>query len=322
MKLLDWLLPHDDRKRKISSVLITATLSAALSAGLIYIAGDYGATLFIFMPILMGVCSTVLFGYRRDVTNFEALGVSTASLIVFGLLLVCVAMEGVLCLVMAAPLTMVLAWLGSLIGCQITNAPARNPMAILLVMVSAVPTLAFVEKDTKPELSSVVSSVEIAADPQTVWKNVVEFPELTAPDEFIFKTGIAYPINAKIEGTGVGAVRHCNFTTGSFVEPVTVWDEPRLLRFDVLEQPAPMKEISFWDVNAPHLHDYFVSKQGQFKLTKLANGNTLLEGTTWYYHNIRPEFYWSIWSNHIVHKIHERVLVHIKKTSELETGGL
>ena len=33
-----------------------------------------------------------------------------------------------------------------------------------------------------------------------------------------------------------------------------------------------------------------------------------LEGTTWYYHNIKPDFYWRIWSNYIIHKIHERVL--------------
>jgi hypothetical protein len=77
-----------------------------------------------------------------------------------------------------------------------------------------------------------------------------------------------------------------------------------------------MKELSFWDIDAPHLHDYFVSKQGQFKLTALPNGKTLLEGTTWYYHNIKPAFYWQLWSDHIIHKIHDRVLTHIKTNSE------
>mgnify|MGYP002661044596 CR=1 FL=1 len=114
----------------------------------------------------------------------------------------------------------------------------------------------------------------------------------------------------------MGAIPHCNFNTASFVEPITVWDQPHLLKFTVDEQPAPMKEISFWDIDAPHLHDYFVSKEGQFKLTALPNGKTKLEGTTWYYHNIKPAIYWKIWSNYIVHKIHERVLEHIKKTSE------
>ena len=85
-----------------------------------------------------------------------------------------------------------------------------------------------------------------------------------------------------------------------------------------MQQPTPMKELSIWDINAPHLHDYFVSKQGQFKLTQLANGNTLVEGTTWYYNDIKPAFYWQIWSDPIIHKIHNRVLEHIKINSELE----
>jgi hypothetical protein len=178
--------------------------------------------------------------------------------------------------------------------------------------------MSFIEKEFAPTLSSVTTSIEINADPNRVWKNIVEFPQLDEPNEFIFKTGIAYPINASIEGTGVGAIRHCNFSTGSFVEPITIWDEPNLLKFDVLQQPTPMKELSIWDINAPHLHDYFVSKQGQFKLTQLANGNTLVEGTTWYYNDIKPAFYWQIWSDPIIHKIHNRVLEHIKINSELE----
>lgn len=176
--------------------------------------------------------------------------------------------------------------------------------------------MGFIEKNSKPELNSVVTSIEIETDAETVWKNVIEFPALDTPSEFIFKIGIAYPVDAKIEGVGIGAVRHCNFTTGSFVEPISVWDQPNLLKFSVAEQPAPMKELSFWNVDAPHLHDYFVSKEGQFKLTRLPNGNTLLEGTTWYYHNIKPAFYWQLWSEPIIHKIHERVLKHIKMNSE------
>ena len=131
----------------------------------------------------------------------------------------------------------------------------------MLVLIFFVPLTALVEKDTTPEVTSVVSSIEIDAPPDVVWKHLIEFPPIPEPDELLFKTGIAYPINARIEGTGVGAIRHCNFTTGSFVEPITIWDAPRLLRFDVEQQPAPMRELSFWDIDAPHLHDYFVSTQ-------------------------------------------------------------
>jgi hypothetical protein len=141
--------------------------------------------------------------------------------------------------------------------------------------------------------------------------------QLAEPSEFIFKTGIAYPTNATITGQGVGAVRHCNFSTGSFVEPITIWNEPNLLQFDVVDQPEPMKELSPYDIHPNHLHGYWVSKKGQFKLNRLANGHTLLEGTTWYVNRIKPGFYWTLWSDYIVHSIHERVLEHIKTESEM-----
>ena len=155
--------------------------------------------------------------------------------------------------------------------------------------------------------------------PETVWKNVISSSrrsESPGP-EFIFRTGIAYPINAEISGQGVGAVRHCNFSTGSFVDPISVWDEAKLLKFDVDSQPEPMKELSFYSyVHPNHLHGYWVSKGGQFKLTALPNGHTLLEGTTWYVNKIEPGGYWTLWSDYIVHKIHERVLGQIKIHAE------
>lgn len=317
-QLIVKILPTDDKKRKWTAVGLTVVISGLLTLWGIYGIGQYGIALFILTPLFIGAGSTILYGLKKEITKREAwliglltLGIFTAGLLIF-------AIEGVICIAMAAPFGILLTWVGSLIGFTIINKTPNNAPTVMLILIGIIPTMAFIEKDSEPTLTPVVTSIEINADPQMVWKNVVEFPQLDNPTEFIFKTGIAYPINAKIEGTGVGAVRHCNFTTGSFVEPITVWDEPRLLKFDVVEQPAPMKELSFWDIDAPHLHDYFVSKQGQFKLTALPNGKTRLEGTTWYYHKIKPAIYWQIWSDHIIHKIHERVLTHIKTNSENE----
>jgi hypothetical protein len=315
---IEKILPTDDKKRKWLAVGLTVFISGLLTLWGIYGIGQYGIALFIFTPLFIGAGSTIIYGLKNKITykqawriGFLTLGVYTAGLLIF-------AIEGVICIAMAAPIGVLLTWLGSLIGYVIIDKIPNNAPTTMLFLIGIIPTMAFIEKDSEPILVSVVTSIEINADPQTVWKNVIEFPQLDEPTEFIFKTGIAYPIDATIEGIGVGAIRHCNFTTGSFVEPITVWDEPHLLKFDVIEQPEPMKELSFWDIDAPHLHDYFVSKQGQFKLIDLPNGNTLLEGTTWYYHNIQPAFYWQLWSNHIIHKIHERVLIHIKKNAENE----
>lgn len=316
MKILDNILPVEKNKRKWVSVCITALISGLLTIWGIYGMGEYGIALFILTPLFMGAGSTILYGYKNKITKTQAwyLGLLTLGIFTIGLLIF--AIEGVICIAMAAPFGPLLAWLGSLIGYSIVNKNHNKASSAMIILILIIPITGFIEKNQEPTLTSVVTAIEINASPEIVWNNVVEFPELDKPTELIFKTGIAYPINAKIDGTGVGAIRHCNFTTGSFVEPITIWDKPKLLKFSVVEQPAPMKEISFWNINAPHLHDYFVSKQGQFKLISLSNGKTRLEGTTLYYHHIKPAFYWRLWSNYIIHQIHNRVLTHIKANSE------
>jgi hypothetical protein len=65
-----------------------------------------------------------------------------------------------------------------------------------------------------------------------------------------------------------------------------------------------------------HLDNFLVSRRGQFLLTPLPDGRTRLEGTTWYVHSLWPAAYWQAWSDFIIHRIHERVLIHIKRLSE------
>lgn len=307
---------RQNERLKWSAIGVTLAISIALTAIGINWIHDYGLALFLLLPAFMGACPVIIYGRKEPVSSGQALvfAVTTLSLYGFGLMLF--AIEGLICILMAFPLALLFAWIGSLVGQSLLKKLPNDASKLMLLLIFLIPLTGFVERNAEPQLNSVVTSIEIAADAKTVWKNVIEFPQLNEPDELLFKAGIAYPINAKIEGSGVGAVRYCNFTTGSFVEPITVWDEPKLLAFDVDQQPEPMKELSFWDIDAPHLHDYFVSVKGQFKLTQLPNGNTLLEGTTWYYHDIKPGFYWKLWSEHIIHKIHYRVLDHIKVNAE------
>ena len=216
---------------------------------------------------------------------------------------------------MAAPLAAALGALGGWLAYAMANSgiPARGLPALLLLPSA---TLTWDFKATPP-VYQVQSSIDVAAPPEQVWKYVIAFPQLPEPTEWFFHAGLAYPIRAHIDGSGPGAVRYCEFSTGPFVEPIQVWDEPRLLRFSVTENPAPMRELTLYpNVEPKHLHGYMVSKQGQFRLTALASGHTLLEGTTWYQHGLWPAPYWRWWSDAIIHRIHLRVLNHIRDLAE------
>lgn len=98
---------------------------------------------------------------------------------------------------------------------------------------------------------------------------------------------------------------------------MTVWDPPRVLAFDVTEQPEPMTELSpYRHIHPPHLDGSFRSTHGEFRLIPLAGGRTRLEGRTWYRLEIYPHAYWTIWADWLIHKIHGRVLRHIKQLAE------
>lgn len=280
--------------------------------------GDYGWTVFLFIPLLLGFLPPFISGRKMKLTRTDAYNLSFVAFILASLALLVFAIEGLICLVMASPLLLIAGWVGSYLGFKSSRTEFMNPTntTIIIILIS----FGFMSFDyvNKPiSLIPVKTTITVNAPIEKVWKNVVTFDQIDEPVDWIFKTGISYPTDATIVGEGVGAIRYCNFTTGSFVEPITNWEEPNLLQFDVKEQPIPMNEYNpFWEVHPAHLDGYFKSYKGQFKLTKVNGNKTVLEGTTWYKVDIYPEFYWKAWSNFIIHRIHKRVLNHIKQEAE------
>lgn len=308
--------------RQVLAISITCVISWIFTFLSIDIFTQYSFGLFVWLPVMIGLLSTILLGYNNQTTRLQCRNTAFVTLLIYCLGLLFFAFEGIICLIMAAPIGLLFTWIGFLIGFVIIKRKIINPVLVSVCLIISVPCLMgfeYVHDSGAEMLRSVTTTVVIKAPASVVWNTVIAFPRLKEPKELLFKAGIAYPINAEINGKGVGAIRHCNFSTGSFVEPITEWNEPYKLSFNVAEQPETMKELSFYNLHPNHLHGYFVSKRGQFKLTSLANGYTLLEGTTWYYNKIKPNLYWDIWSDYIIHNIHQRVLNHIKEVAEDKT---
>jgi uncharacterized membrane protein YhaH (DUF805 family) len=322
---LERLVPHSKTGAAAMALLIVVVLGTALTALSVYVLREYGWSLFVGLPFVQGLVAALLYGYHEPRSFKACLGVALSSLLMAGAALMVLAMEGAFCVVMAFPIAALIAALGALVGYLIQRRPGvkSEVRSLLMVLLPLMPLLMGAEHAAGPEppLIAVRTSVDVAAPPELVWRNVVTFSDLPEPHEWMFRIGIAYPIRARIEGEGVGAVRYCEFSTGPFVEPIEVWDEPRLLKFAVTAQPRSMDEWSLYPhVDAPHVDDFLASEGGQFLLTALPGGGTRLEGTTWYRHRIWPVVYWRLWSDWIIHRIHGRVLEHIRTLSEAEAG--
>jgi len=315
------MIPRSPMGSAVLSIFLTSVLGLFFLAMGTLVIGAYGWGLFVALPFCLGMFSVLLYSYHATRDWQSCLKVALLPVLVLGITLVLIAIEGVICVLMAAPFGVGLAGLGGMLGYSIQKnhwGPKQTP-AMLSAVLLLVPASFGIEHAAalQPPVFMVRTAIEVNAPPEKVWNQVVAFAEIPPPKELLFRAGIAYPIRAEISGHGVGAVRHCIFSTGPFAEPIEVWDEPRLLKFGVTANPAPLDELSpYGKIQPPHLHGYFVSKQGQFLLTALPGGRTRLEGATWYQHTMWPAAYWHLWSDYIIHKIHLRVLEHIREAVE------
>jgi hypothetical protein len=286
----------------------------------VYVLRAYSASLFFGTPFMIGVCSAYLHNRGHLRSAGSTMLVSMASVTFTGGAILLFAVEGFLCVAMAAPVAFILAFLGSLLGRAVAS-QVRTAHAGLALL--ALPVFASAEmlRPSSP-LLEVLTAVDIDAPAERAWRNVVAFAEIPEPKEWYFRYGIAYPSRARIEGSGIGAVRYCDFSTGSFIEPITTWEPPSRLAFEVRAQPATMKELSFYrNVNAPHLLQSLRVRRGEFRIIPLSPHRVRLEGRTWYEIDMYPHAYWALWSDALIHRIHQRVLRHIKRLSESPATG-
>ena len=106
------------------------------------------------------------------------------------------AIEGLICIAMAAPFALVLTWIGTAIGHYLVTKRPNQSLSSIILLILAIPLTAFTERTIIPEVKPVTTKVQIQSTKETVWKNVIAFPKLNTPTESIFKLGIAYPIES------------------------------------------------------------------------------------------------------------------------------
>jgi hypothetical protein len=317
-------LPENAIGSAAISLLVTVPLGLGLGTLGATVFKNYGWGLFVAVPFVMGFVAAWLYGLRRPRGLSSSIGVACLSVALLAGVLFALLIEGLVCLIMAAPLAFPLAAFGGFCANKAQKSlwlQGDAPVILSLLVLLAPSVQATEHAASRPSPVFVVrTSLDIAAPPERVWQQVIAFTKIPEPTEWMFRAGIAYPMRAEMHGAGVGAERHCVFSTGAFVEPIEVWDEPHLLKFSVISNPAPMEEWTPYSrIDTPHLHGFLVSEGGQFLLTPLPNGGTRLEGTTWYQHGLWPAQYWRLWSDEIIHKIHLRVLQHIR--DEVEIGN-
>ncbi len=286
--------------------------------GLKQTGGYFGFAIFAGIPFATGVSSGVIL--RRCGGSFGQAVAAAMSLIGAVILILCgLLMEGVICVVMAAPIGAGLAFLGVVGGYFLTRnktTDGRLQSAAWLAIVAIVGVEGW--NPPAPLEDTARSEIIIDAPAARVWAELHSIKDLPPTDNLLFRYGVAHPTGTATLGEGVGAARVCKMSTGDMPEIVTVWKPGQELRFKVLSTPPSMRELGFFGqtIDAAHLHSAYASLDGGFKLEALPDGRTRVIGESHYLLNLAPASYWNLWTEQIVRMVQRRVLEHVKQQAE------
>jgi hypothetical protein len=259
---------------------------------------------FFLIPFLVGLVAAWFWrGLNRTLgwSFLDALWVSLLGLAAAAIIL----REGVVCLVIVFPALYLFILCGILLG-RIWFRPNYTKLQLTVFPLLALMTLG--ESLYHSEHQAVVTDrIVIRAPPARVWPHVLGFPEIPdPPDYWMFRLGLPYPTTTTNGGNFVGADRQCAFSNGVVIrERVAEFVPGEKLTFNIAEQPAD-----------PEAYGHITLHRGQFVLQDNHDGTTTLIGSSWYTLQVRPRWYFDLWTRDMTRAVHLRVMNHIKRLSE------
>jgi hypothetical protein len=301
--------------------MIAGMALTLLAVAVCALLGVYGYGMFVISPFVIGATTGYFANRTSDVGAWRTSQFVMGAAVLGGIALIVAALEGAVCIVLAAPVGLGAAVIGGFLGRAIalsTRGSWRQTASgvALLPLVFALETV--LATTTSFDTSE---AVIIDAPAEAVWKSIVQMQPLDEPPPLPFRLGVAYPRGGEIVGEGVGAVRRGEFSTGTATERVTEWVPGRKLAFVVVDDVPAMRELSpYENVHAPHVIGYFRTTSTSFELVERSGGRTELHERTSHELKLEPVFYWLPLARWVVHENNARVLAHIRRQAELSAA--
>jgi len=277
----------------------------------------YGSTLFLLTPFVVGIVSAYAANHQADIGGRQTAFTVFMAVLLGGLTLVAVAVEGVICILMAAPLGLGMAMLGGVLG-RAMALQARRPAGQPLQCIALLPLMFAIEHVLPPSAHfETEQTISVAAPPDVVWRSILSTDPIEGPLALPFRLGVAYPLRGEVHGEGVGAERIGEFSTGTAIERVTEWVPNQKLAFVVVRDVPGMRELSPYEhVHAPHVIGYFRTISTSFELVPRSDGGTDIVERTSHELRLDPVPYWLPMARWIVRQNNTRVLEHIRIHAE------
>jgi len=292
------------------AIIVAAVLVSALTFG------AYGWGLFVLTPFTTGMTTAYIANRQVAIGGKRTMQLVLGAAALGCAALLALALEGLVCVLLIAPLGALMAMAGGAVGLGFAGIGHQRGKPLLTV---ALLPAVFVLEAAMPPFAAIQSqdSVIVAARPIIVWRALTSDAPIVEPPGLVGRAGLAYALGGRILSPGVGGDRLGYFSTGVARERITQWTPGRRLAFAVVRQPPAMEEMSpYRRVHAPHVNGYFDTGTTRFDLAPLPGGRTRLTIHTDHVLRIDPIPYWEPLARWAIHRNSRRVLDDIREKAE------
>ncbi len=275
------------------------------------------------VPAAIGAL-TVFFAPKKYKTSWwYALFAPWIPCLVLGFVVAILSWEVWICVVMALPIFLTMSSVGGLIMALIFRSgpkPAtQNTMLGLFLVLPYLITPLENQLPPPDSIRPVETQIEIQADPETVWQNVIAVPEIQPAEQhfsLFHWLGLPRPVEATLSHEGVGAIRHASFEEGlAFIETINEWEEQRSIRFtiEVERGPTPLRP-PLPQIGGKYLEVF----EGGFRIEPVSADRVILHLSSQHRLSTHFNFYGGLWTDWVMRDLQNYILGVIKARSEAQ----
>lgn len=280
----------------------------------------YGAmtvAFIVLVPIAVGFLTVALAGTGARRTRSAAALPAVTSIACLAFVLAA-GMEGLICVVLIAPVFLLFAGVGGVLGGGMRRrARSRRMYASSLATVLLLPYAAapLEGRLPLPDTRRVVDTrVIVRADAETVWRNLIR-PTGIRPEEnrtrLAHRIGFPRPVTATLSHEGVGGSRYAVFERGVMLrETVTEWVPGRRMAFTIDPANIPARSL---DEHVTVGGPFFDVIDGEYEIVPLEGGRVELRLVTTHRLSTHFNAYAGFWTDLLLRQIQENLL-HIVRT--------
>jgi hypothetical protein len=154
------------------------------------------------------------------------------------------------------------------------------------------------------QVDSVVTTVELPASPEVVWKGILFYEEVPQRPSLLLRLFLPAPVRTDGDKRTPGAQVHCTYDGGDLDKRITAVDAPHYVAFEVLAQHLGIE-------------DSVTTSDGSYAIRATGQGSHVAL-TTRYHGHLRPRWLWRPFERFLAHLVHRHILTGMREVLRAE----